>query len=345
MKISTAVTLTILLAAAEAPAANAQSDQKDAASLKATWRSTMSQTDTPDVGCYTAVYPDTAWKPVACGDAPNRPFMTDVMSVSLSSQAADSPETTGNGADYMASSTGGRKIGWATGSFPAESGVTRESDGGDTNLYSLQLNTNVMKTGPCAAAAARCSTWQQFIYESGSGSVFMQFWLINWLKGHSGCPAGWARSGTGCFINSTAAHSFTFGANALHFLSVTAAVARNGNDRVTFSVDDPGADTQSWAVTHTDRILSVSEGWTASEFNVFGDYNSTKAVFNAHSSLNVQNTIDYAATNGAAPGCLNTGTTGETNNLNRHGCNRVAGFNAGGGIPLFPPYIIFDESN
>jgi hypothetical protein len=65
MKIATVVTLTILLAAAESPGANAQSDQKDAASLKASWRSTMSQTDTPDVGCYTAARRQTARRPPA----------------------------------------------------------------------------------------------------------------------------------------------------------------------------------------------------------------------------------------------------------------------------------------
>ena len=160
----------------------------------------------------------------------------------------------------------------------------------------------------------------------------MQYWLLYWLQAHSRCPAHWVKHETSCYINSASVASARFGARALLFLSVTASVARNGKDRVTFAVNDPGAVTQSWAVSNWDSMVSVSEGWTASEFNVFGDYNSTKAVFNVGSSLNVQNTIDYAATNGAAPGCLNTGTTAETNNLTRHGCVRIPGDNPGDGV-------------
>lgn len=346
MKIATVFTSAILLSAA-APAANAVSGQEDAA-LRASWKLRMSQTDTPDVGCYMAVYPDTAWNPTECGDAPDRPFMSDITGYSLSNRAAnglESPATTGNGADYMASATGGRKITWDQGSFPSESGVTRENDGGATDVYSLQLNTNTMKTGPCAAAAADCSTWQQFIYESQSGAVFMQYWLINWLSKHSGCLKGWNQSGTSCFVNSPSVRSQTYSARTLALLNttLTATATPNGNDRVTFAVDDIGVDTRSWAISHSDKVLTVSAGWTASEFNIFGDFNSTKAVFNAGSSLVVQNQLDYAATNGAAPGCLNTGTTGETNNLNRHACNRVAGFLTGS---IFDGgYILFDESN
>jgi hypothetical protein len=346
MKIATALILAILFGAAAAPAANAVSEQEDAA-MRASWQSRMNQTDTPDVGCYTAVYPDTAWKPVECGEAPDRPFMTDTVAFALSSHAANTPDVTGgNSSDYMATSTGGRKITWAQGSFPSERGVTRENDGGATDVYSLQLNTNRMNTGPCAAAAAGCQTWQQFIYESQSGTIFMQYWLINWRNKHASCPSGWWVAKPHCFMNSRTAFAGSDSARTLQLLAVmvTATAAKNGNDTVTYTVDNgPGAITQSWAVTNSDKVLSISAGWTASEFNIFGDFNSTRAVFNAGSSLIVQNAIDYAATNGAAPGCLNTSTTAETNNLNRHACTRHAGFSLGGVID--PGYILFDESN
>ena len=39
------------------------------------WRAAIAHAPTPSKGCYTAAYPLTTWKKVACVAAPNRPYI------------------------------------------------------------------------------------------------------------------------------------------------------------------------------------------------------------------------------------------------------------------------------
>ncbi len=93
-------------------------------------------------------------------------------------------------------------------------------------------------------------------------------------------------------------------------------------------------------------MLSLSQGWTISEFNVVGDLNDTEAIFNSGATLDVSQWIGRA--NGATTplGCvlgepLGDGFgTAEWNNLNLDGaCQSLP---PKGGLP---PRIYFLEND
>jgi hypothetical protein len=63
-----------------------------------------------------------------------------------------------------------------------------------------------------------------------------------------------------------------------------------------------------------DNTVNAAAGWTAAEFNVFGDAGSGQANFNSGATIVPRTRITYGGT--AAPLCLAQGFTGETNNLN-----------------------------
>ena len=68
-------------------------------------------------------------------------------------------------------------------------------------------------------------------------------------------------------------------------------------------------------VVTTDDVLDLYQTWTTSEFNVFGDAGGSQAVFNAGTSITVQNALTDESGNPITPSCLPGGTTGESTNL------------------------------
>jgi von Willebrand factor type D domain len=274
------------------------------------WRKTMVRTARPTKGCHTATFPETTWRQVPCGKAPNRPYGPGHGLRAL---------TVGNTVDFSAQVTGNTTQG--EGSFDSVAGVTSENDGGSANTFSLQLNTNRFGTNACTTFHATdpgCQGWEQFIY-SNSGSAFIQYWLLPFAAAGTACPAGWAAFNwptpqqVSCFINSAnAANVPVQNISALGTMKLDGAVAGvNGNadDAVTLAIGNT-----LFTASGDNHFPDLTNGWKFSEFNVFGDFNSTQAVFNNGSTITVRTAVN-SGQGAIPPTCSQTGFTGETNNL------------------------------
>jgi hypothetical protein len=322
--------------------------------LHDTWRHTMHHTEAPQDGCYHASFPSTEWAKVDCVAAPAyrsaRPGMhTDVA---------------GNGSDYVAQAPSGHTFSAVTGSFPAvtdlktEKGAnvpfgSGESDGvTGANQYTLQINTNIVKTAACGSYSG-CTAWQQYVIStdtpdsltssqlSGKTEVFIEYWLFNYGSSkRASCPTGFINGGddtTGvdCVQNTPAVviYDGQLPATDLASLEFSGTATANGTDRATATYD-----TEAYTATVPDSYTDISSEWTQAEFNVVGNAGGSRADFNKGASL----TVKMALTDGSttAPACLppsdEDGTTGETNNLTLKSCTAAGGS---------APYIEFTESD
>jgi hypothetical protein len=299
------------------------------------WREFMTKNPAAEDGCFKAEYPSYAWEPMACKTlAPRARPMPRKPKIEA--------ETVGNGNDFVASAVG--LITKTLGTFPKVTGVRSETGVGvaafggggilGPNEYTLQINTNFTGTTAACRGHNGCTVWQQFIYApdfqvQGEAAVFMQYWLINF--GSLRCPGGFMSDGAGdCFGNSRAVAAPDVPITALGSLTLSGSAVAGGNDTVVFN--DGG---RVFSVSGKDTMLDIAQVWRQSEFNVVGNAGGSEADFNAGSSV----TVKIALTDGsaAAPRCVaNSGSTGETNNLNLGTCST-----AGGATPS----VQFTESN
>jgi hypothetical protein len=276
------------------------------------WRAAITQARTPGKGCYTAAYPQTTWKKVACVAAPNRPYIPRT--------GVGGSQTVGNGNDYAAVTS--TLTSNAVGSFPTDKHVLFEEDDGSPNDYSLQLNSNFMSGDEACAGAfnpAQCLGWLQFVYSSGEEAAFMQYWLINYAGGTVHCPAGWNTDSNDCWTNSSAVSVPEEVITQLPQMNVSGTAVSGGLDTLVYT-DGSNA----YTTTGEDSVMYLSAGWTGSEFNIIGDGGGSEANFNRGASV----TVEIAVTDGTtdAPTCeAHDGTTGETNNLDLHKCTATGG--------------------
>lgn len=242
----------------------------------------------------------------------------------------------------------------ASGSFPVVSGVTSEYDGAQQyNDYSVQLNSNYFSTPACNNISG-CLGWEQFVYSTGLQQLLIQFWLINY---GSSCPSGWQTDFFGdCFKNSPVASVPGLVATGLGSLSMSA----QSSGLSTTGVLLP---TRVWLYigsnayyTYDDQTdtLSLTQGWSQAEFNIFGDGSGApQAIFNPGSSITVKTSIAdltpiaYGRLPSTSDSCVKDSTTGESNNLNLGACTATpAQFvsTPHGRVPQ-GPYISFTENN
>jgi hypothetical protein len=305
---------------AQAPSTTDTTDAApDAADAEAqaheAWNETIISTDVPEEGCFHASYPSTQWIRVACGVAPNIPYLPRKGAIGL---------TVGDGVDYSAEVPGpiSRSIGY----FPSVKGVTSETGLLGSNDYSLQLNSNFMTTAACHHISG-CQTWQQFVYSSAYEQAFMQYWLIGY---GASCPSGWTSIGTDCYKNSASVSVPLEPITELAHLKVSGKAGLKKFDVLTFTTA-----TEAYTTTGNDNVVELATGWQASEFNVFGDGDGSSAEFNKGSVVRVKISLTDGST--TAPTCaVNSGTTAETNNLKLQKC--VTG-------SATMPWIVFTESN
>jgi hypothetical protein len=289
------------------------------------WRTTMKQTPLPDRGCFKASYPITEWQQVTCVAAPPYPLPP------ARGRRAKSNTVGGGLYDYVGVVSG--VLSQAEGSFPTASSVA------SSNAYSLQLNTNTFHGGnggtpACngAAVPSNCSGWQQFVLQS-SGSLYMEYWLLNWGVT---CPSGWTKyvpPGTteiDCYLNSSSPSIGGLSIADLPYISLTGNAAGRTD---TALADTPNGDISA---VGQDSVLDLEEGWNSAEFNVFGNGNSDEVNLNSGASLVVQINLVNGTTN--TPTFSTESFTGETNNLTLIG---TAPCSYGGGTPM----IQFFESN
>jgi VWD domain-containing protein len=291
------------------------------------WRASMAKVPLPKKGCFTATYPDTAWREVPCTTAPNRPYPPN---------SGGLPYVVGGGGtDYSAQVSSGF-ISSAVGSFDSVTGVTSESQASTPNAYSLQLNTNNFTTTACSGAKnpSACAGWEQFIFSNApppsSTSAFIQYWLLGYF---TKCPTGWNGWGNDCWINSTQAASAPDQTIAtLGDITLTGAAASGSTpDSVTLAIGNTVYSAQG-----DNHFPDLAKGWQAAEFNVFGDGGGSQAVFNAGSTIVVRTSVNNGSL--SAPSCALEGFTAESNNLTLVGTPSIV---SSGTLPS----IVFTESN
>ena len=277
------------------------------------WRAAIAHAPTPGKGCYTAVYPLTTWKKIACVAAPNRPYIPR-------SGSGGHSQTVGDGNDYAAVTT--TLTSNAVGSFPVVRRLKSETDSGRGNVYSLQLNSNFMMGDQACAGAnnpSQCLGWLQYVYSSSEHSAFMQYWLIRYTGGSVRCPAGWNSSTPDCWKNSAAVSVPQEPVTDLPQMDVSGNAVSGGLDTLVYT---DGAN--AYSTTGQDSVMFLSAGWTGSEFNIIGDGGGSQADFNAGTALTVE--IDLTDGTTDVPTCKpHDGTTGETNNLNLKTCKARGG--------------------
>src|SRR5471030_1115843 len=124
----------------------------EVAGLQATWREAISQMPTSQGGCFTAHYPSLAWSKAACVKAPDVPLIPKTGHQS-------GTRTVGDGDDFAIQTK--TLISTGVGSFTKVKGLTSETGGGQTNAYTLQLNSEFFNGPVCAGAAvpSKCLTW------------------------------------------------------------------------------------------------------------------------------------------------------------------------------------------
>jgi hypothetical protein len=334
---------------------------------RAGWREAMAHIATPSEGCFQATYPSVIWHQAACHEAVPRVAPTPRWAL------LGATENAGNGNDYTLQTTS--LITQAVGSFPTVTGVTSETGVGvasyggggilGPNEYSLQINSSFSSTTAACNGHSGCTVWQQFVYAPdysvinssfssttaacnghsgctvwqqfvyapdysvrGSAAVFMQYWLIGYGRR---CPSGWGSDGAGdCYKNSAAATAPDVPATQLANVKLTGGVTAGGNDTVVFTNG-----TTAYSSSGKDSVLYLAQVWKEAEFNVVGNAGGSEAQFNSGSSITVKVAVSDGST--AAPSCVaNSGTTGESNNLNLGSCTASSGTN---------PSIQFTESN
>jgi hypothetical protein len=308
------------------------------------WDRAILQTKRPSTGCFVATFPDTQWRPVACGVPPRKPYFPKHR------DAIRTETVGGSGKDFVAEATG--HITWARGSFDSVSGVTADS----ADSYSLQLNTDNLMTTACSGAPnSNCAGFEQFVYDSASGSGLIQYWLKNYGPQGSSCPMprgancqdgevhtdGWcpqsspdpADTDVYCAVNSP--NAAVVGSQPLEALDQLRlrgeAPAGGAKDRVTVAVGGAAmsADGQNY-------FPDLGSKWQIAEFNVFGNCCGEQVTFNSGSTVVVRTSIDSGATTG--PKCHGISFTAESNNLTLVATTETPSTS---GLPS----LIFTESN
>ena len=265
-----------------------------------TWRQKILHTPQPRKGCFTATYPDAAWREVPCS--------TEPVKIQIPRRGgALRPAVVGNGTDFLARVTG--HISEAEGSFDSITGLTSESQtyaGTPTaDGYGLQLNTDYFTTSACSASPnpATCRGWEQFILSSFGGAG-IQYWLSPYGPPGTICPAphhagcmpdqsysdGWCEyqstptDPVQCVVNGLGIHAYPPGvATPLDIANVHQVKLRGRAAGVGGSANDAAI------VTYGPSVFSAPGGnffpdlgsqWQLAEFNIFGSCCGTRAEFN-----------------------------------------------------------------
>ncbi|HTT83859.1 MAG TPA: hypothetical protein VMF67_10290 [Rhizomicrobium sp.] len=289
---------------------------------QATWRAAIAHTALPGSGCYAAHYPSLTWKQVACVAAPHVPL--------IPASGGGGRLTVGNGHDYQAV-TSPAIISTGTGSFPTAK-TSSETGDGESNAYTIQLNSNFMSGSPACDGAKdppNCLDWEQFVYFANPyDEVFIQYWLINY---DTTCPSGWLSDGGDCYTNSNATNAPLEAITNLKYLTLTGTAVANGDDTLKFETEN-----DAYSVTNNDDVVYLADYWQGIEFNVVGPGGGSQADFSTGTKIKVGIAETDGTTN--APDCVaNDGTTGETNNLNLTGKCKAKGGST--------PSVTFKESN
>ena len=303
------------------------------------WRKTMHHTPAPQVGCFHASYPSTEWKAVKCAPPPG---YRSARPQKLNSEQVGG--ATGVSNDLVAQAPSGFFFSNVEGSFLSARDVTSETGVGVPNYnnegilgpneYTLQVNSNITHSAACGSYT-NCKAWQQYVMSTNTPvsltsssltnetEVFIEYWLFNYgvdnNNGANICPSGFVDAGkdptgTGddCVQNTPATEIYSgqLPITALADLTLSGSATANGVDAATVTYGG-----EAFVATVADSHTDIASVWNQAEFNVVGNAGGSEAEFNSGASLIVQVAVTDGST--TAPSCaLNSGTTGESNNLN-----------------------------
>jgi hypothetical protein len=298
------------------------------------WRATMSLRPLPKKGCFTSAYPAVDWQEVPCGPPPKRPLLP-----------AKRPRNVGGGGPIQTDFTAQVPpcnppchITAAIGSFDSVTGVTSLDGTNNANTFTLQMNTQTTNPTACSGISS-CQGWQQFVFSAASECngpcIFIEYWLLNF---GSNCPTTqtqpWQSDGDNdCWFNSPTTSVPTQTIADLGSLIMTAMVG--SEDTVNLST------ASGLFAVEQDSVLNLHElsasAWLGTEYNIFGDCCGSEVIFNAGSTFVVRLSMLYGSM--SPPACVpNSGTTGESNNLNLVSTPPT--------VPVgLWPSIVFTESN
>ncbi len=290
------------------------------------WSVQVSSTPVQQAGCFVDTYPSTVWQPTNCVTAPLIPLQPSPATVGGAGSA-----TVGNGDDEVAQAPSGTLIGSSIGSFQV-SGLASETDSMyGANNYGLQINSQTFTTSTTYTGGKSTTGWEQFVWinwphTNSVGYEYIQYWLLGYQSKYGSCPttgppggSSWmAYSTTDCYANSPGASTPLEAATNLASLSLKGFSNYNhaATDVNMFCISGSCYD-----VTVTDQIVNLYQNWQYSEFNVFGVGSGSQANFNSGTTITVTNTLKDQSGNVIVPSCVNTGYTGETNNLNSVSCS------------------------
>ena len=265
----------------------------DPAKLDA-WHKSMARVPLPKKGCFTVSYPSTQWQEVPCGKPAARSY------------GPAKPYLVGHGINFEAITANNMTS--ATGSFDSVN-VASETDNGMPDIYSLQLNSGFFSSpSACAGGSNNCQGWQQFIYSSGLGTAFIEYWLLHYM---APCPPGWTQVSVSCVMNSVMLPvPGPQPISNLKNMTLQGTAVSGGGDTIT--VGTPG----TISAMYQDNVLDLANDWKKVEFGVFGDGGGDEATFlpNPGSTMAVRTTVDDGTMN--VPTCTIESTTAETNSLN-----------------------------
>lgn len=279
------------------------------------WRSMIQRLPKPENACLMASYPEKQWREIPCAKPPNNPLVP---------AHGIRGATVGDGTDFSAVVTG--HVSFAEGGFHDVTGVKSEyvekRKHRHANVYSLQLNSQFFSTESCASLGSpdpqNCFGWEQFAYDTGPPvGVFIEYWLANFGPLGTKCPSGWhkfvftGQKEVNCWINSALIPTPVEPITSLEKLRLLGAAAYSSRSQdfaeliVSYST--------IYYVAGQNWFPDLDTQWQDAEFNVFGDSNGDRAVFNAGSTIVVRTEVDSGAV--TAPACDPEGFTGESNNL------------------------------
>lgn len=299
-----------------------------------TWRQKIINTPQPRIGCFTATYPDVAWREVPCN--------TEPVPIQLPKHGRGIRLAVigGTNGDFVAQVTG--HISAAEGSFENITGLTSEtssSAGTPANRYGLQLNTDFFHTSTCSTSPdpTHCFGWEQFIFGS-LGGAGIQYWLVDFGPAGTMCPAphhvgcmpdrsyrdGWCEfqfTPTGpvqCVVNGPgsvhalpAAEPTPLDITRLDQIKVMGRAAGVGGSTTDAAIVTFG--TSVFTAPGGNYFPDLGTQWQMAEFNIFGSCCGYQADLNTGTTMDVR----IAVTSGTAdpPDCVFGSFTGETNNL------------------------------
>ncbi|MFM0658768.1 hypothetical protein [Paraburkholderia sediminicola] len=317
-------------------------DLEASAKATAVWQRQIKTVLPTTRGCHRATYPSLVWRDTPCAQTAGLP-----------PASPRPPENAllvgGAGGDVLATAFSPFNIVSFEGSFLNVNTTgwfnvnTTSGLVSGRNEYSLQISTNKFNTPLCAdahplAADGNCQGWEQVLYSTGEGIVWLQSWLLNFGNPGDSCPGGWlavsefkrvdcAFNGAGIAIPPQTSPA------SLRQLVLKLSVDPTTDRLWLFNT---GAEVVE---ADNDDKLGLAANWLNAEFGIYGDLTLHLARFDANSSLVLQLNYERSDALIATPTFqLAQGTTGETNSLTLVRspiCVRSAPFNS----------VTFKESN